>query len=168
MSTEFSIRTARPGDRAPVSALLAASYSALMPSGYDEASLAGALPLMTRANPKLLSSGTYFVAETAGGRLVGCGGWSRERPGTTDVEPDLGHVRHFGTDPTWLRRAVGRALFERCEQTARAVGVRRFECYSSLNAERFYKALGFETVSRVDISMGAGLMLPSILMARPI
>jgi len=112
VSTEFWIRAAEPEDTSPVSALLKASYSALMPAGYDETTLAGTLPLMTRANPRLLSSGTIFVAAAA--------------------------------------------------------GVRRFECYASINAEDFFAASGFKMVRRIEISMATGLIMPSFLMERPI
>ena len=84
------------------------------------------------------------------------------------MEPELGHVRHFATHPKSVRHAIGRALYDRCETTARAAGVRRFECYASINAEDFYAALGFKMVRRTEIPMGKGLMLPSILMERSI
>ena len=151
-----------------MSGLLEASYPTLMPPGYDAAVLAAALPLMTRANPALLSSGTYFLAESVDGLTVGCGGWTRERPGSGEVAPDLAHIRHFATHPEWIGRGVGRALYSRCAREARAAGARRLECYASLNAEGFYAALGFKSLERIEVPMGAGATLPSLLMARSI
>jgi hypothetical protein len=58
------------------------------------------------------------------------------------IDPVLGHIRQFATHPNWTRRGIGRALFERCVADARAAGVCTFECYSSIGAERFYRALG--------------------------
>ena len=43
-----------PEDDARLSDLLEACYPALMPAGYDQATLDLVLPLMTRANPALL------------------------------------------------------------------------------------------------------------------
>lgn len=167
MPAEISIRVARPGDAAAVEKVLLASYPALMAGAYDAVVLARALPGMTRANPGLLASGTYYLAEAAG-EAVGCGGWTLERPGTVEVEPGLAHIRHFGVDPGWTGRGVGRALYERCQAQARAAGARRFECYASLNGEAFYAAMGFTSAGPIDVPMGPNLTFPSIRMFRPI
>ncbi len=47
-------------------------------------------------------------------------------------------------------------------------GVSRFECYSTLNGELFYAALGFSRIKRIEIPMGPDVMLPAIHMSRPI
>lgn len=151
-----------------MSELLAASYPVLMPSSYDANLLADALPVMTRANPTLLAGETYYLAETTDGKIVGCGGWTRERPNSGDVLPGLGHIRHFATHPEWLGRGVGRTIYARCEDAARAAALRRFQCYASLNAEGFYKALGFRPLRRIKIAMAPGIGLPSMLMERSI
>lgn len=166
MAADFALRVAAPEDAARVTALLEACYPLLMADGYEEAHLAVALPLMTRANPALLSSGTYYVAEAANGQVVGCGGWTRERPGTTEVADGLAHIRHFGTHPDWLGRGVGRAIYELCEKEARAAGIQRLECYSSLNAEHFYLALGFTKAGAMEIPLDDGVGLPAVLMLR--
>jgi GNAT superfamily N-acetyltransferase len=168
MAAAYTVRIAAPGDEARVSDLLSDSYSELMASAYDAPTLAPVLPAMMQANPALLSSGTYFVAETGDGRIVGCGGWTQERPGSGDVSPGLGHIRHFATHPEWLGRTIGRAIYDRCEMQARTAEIQRFECYASLNAEGFYAALGFTSVRRIEVQMGEDLTLPSILMERSI
>ena len=168
-TTGYSVRAAGPDDSAAVTALLQASYPALMTPAYgDEADLVSALELMTRANEGLLRSGTYYVAQSDDGTLVGCGGWTRERPGTARVEPGLGHLRHFATHPAWTRRGVGRAIYRRCETAARAAGIEAFECYASLNAQSFYEALGFAGVRRMVIDFSPRISLPAVLMHRAI
>ena len=157
-------RIAVPGDAAGINTLLRSSYPTLMASAYDEAVLALALKLMTRANMSLLRSGTYYVVESRGGLVVGCGGWTLERPDTATVEANLGHLRHFGTHPAWACRGVGRAIYSLCESSARSVGVTTFECYSSLNAEKFYSALGFESIRRIRLELGPTVGLPGVLM----
>ncbi len=164
---EVTLRLAMPRDEAAVSDLLETSYSVLMPSSYDEPVLAAALPLMTRASPSLLSSGKYYLAESAR-RIVGCGGWSRERPGSKERVHGLAHLRHFATHPAWIGRGVGRSIYSRCEERARAAGVQRFQCYSSLNADGFYAALGFHCVGRIVVPMGRDVSLPGVLMERSI
>ncbi len=43
-----------------------------------------------------------------------------------------------------------------------------FECYSSLNAEKFYRALGFVRIREIDIELKPSLMLRGVLMRRNI
>jgi N-acetylglutamate synthase-like GNAT family acetyltransferase len=164
----FEVRLARAADSEAVTRLLEASYPQLLPSAYDAQSLARVLQLITRANPALLSSGTYYVAASRDGTLVGCGGWTRERPGTTEIEPHLGHVRHFGTHPAWIRRGVGRAIYSRCADTARAAGIITLEAYASLNAESFYRALGFERIREIDLELKPQIVMRGVLMRREI
>jgi GNAT superfamily N-acetyltransferase len=160
------VRVAKPEDAPAVESVLRASYPELLARAYPAELLAVVLPIMTRANPVLLASGTYYLAEDAGGAPVGCGGWTFERPGTQTPSTDrtLAHIRHFATRADWARRGVGRALLERCEQDARARGVRRFDCLSSLAAERFYAAYGFTAVEPVTTRFGPGAQFPSTRM----
>jgi len=162
---DFSVRVALLSDEDGVSTLLQASYPLLMKEAYDASVLAPALVLMTKANPVLLASGTYYVAVAQGETIVGCGGWTLERPGDGVIEPGLGHIRHFGTHRDWVNQGVGRALYLRCEKDARAKGITRFQCYSSLNAERFYSALGFRSIRRMDFKLVNDIFLPGILMS---
>jgi len=164
----FVVRTATPADQSAVTELFAASYPHLMRGAYEEALLAAALPLMTRANPALLESGSFFVAETPEGAIIGCGGWTLQRPGTNEVESGRAHVRHFATHPNWLGRGVGRELLARCEADAETAGARIFECQASLNAVGFYEASGFHSVGRTEAPMGGGVSFPCMLMEKAI
>ena len=168
MANSFDVRPTTADDEAAVSAVLAASYPKLMARSYDAALLAATLGAMTQANPVLLTSGTYYVAASEDGSVVGCGGWTRERPHVGGVAAGLGHIRHFAVHPDWIGRGVGRALYDRCEQVARAAGIQHFECNASLNAEGFYRTLGFDLVGPIDVSMGPGLNFPNLLMTRAI
>ena len=161
---EAIICIATAGDSDRVAQILRASYPALMAGAYDPGILAAALPAMLRPQASLLESGRYFIASSRDGTPAGCGGWSHERPGTGGIEPGLGHIRHFAVDPRHGRKGLGRSIFEACVAQASAHGVRRFECWSSLNGEGFYRALGFRSVRPIAIPMGGGVELPSILM----
>jgi N-acetylglutamate synthase-like GNAT family acetyltransferase len=166
MAEHIVVRVAGPDDAEVVGAVLRASYPSLMAPGYSANVLARTLPLMVRPNPTLLRSGTYYLAKAADGTVAGCGGWTLERPGAVSapIDPTLGHIRHFATHPDWIRRGVGRALFDRCVADARIIGVQCFECYSSLVAEPFYGALGFVAVEPITIDMGSGIAFPSVRM----
>ena len=161
------IRTARTSDLAAIERVLAASFPALMADAYEPELLARALPMMTRAQPGLVGSGTYYVA-LADGKIVGCGGWSREVPDGPAGEEGVAHIRHFAVARDWVGRGIGRALYQRCEARARAAGIRAFECYSSLNGEPFYRALGFARLAAIEVPMGPGTSFPSIHMRRAI
>lgn len=161
------VRGADPRDGTAVDRLLERSYPALMADSYGETVLAAALPLMTRSNPRLLGSGTYYVAERAG-RIVGCGGWTLEHPGTAEIVPGVAHLRHFATDPAFTRQGVGRAIFRRCAAAAVEARAERFQVYSSFNAEAFYRSLGLAPVGRVDIPLGPTVSFPAVLMEGPI
>lgn len=161
------MRPAVIADAAAVGQVLRASYPALMRDAYPADLLARALPPMTRPNPRLLGSGSYYLAE-ADGEPVGCGGWSAEAPGSTATEPGVAHIRHFATAAGWTGRGVGKRLYRRCEEDARAAGMTRFECFSSRNGEPFYAALGFERIEPLDVEMADGLRFPSVRMGRPI
>jgi len=163
---EIRIRTARADDLAAIERVLAASYPVLMAAAYDGAVLARALPMMTRAQPGLVGSGTYYVA-LADGEIVGCGGWSREMP-DVPAEAGVAHIRHFAVASDWIGRGIGRALYRRCEERARGAGIRVFECWSSLNGEPFYRALGFSRLAAIEVPMSPGTSLPSIHMRRTI
>jgi GNAT superfamily N-acetyltransferase len=164
----MKVRPATPADAAAVSAILAASYPALMRDAYPDELLVRALPLITRANPALLESGSYHLALLEDGEAVACGGWSHRPPERDSREPGLAHIRHFATHPDWTGRGAGRAIYERCAAEARAAGFTRFTCYSSRNGEPFYAALGFRRLREILVPMGPGLRFPSVLMVREI
>ena len=165
---EYTTRPATPKDSSAVEEVLKASYPALMAVAYDQAVLVPVLKLITKANVSLLASGTYYVAEARGGVVIGCGGWSNEKPpGTDDAACGAGHLRHFGTHPAWTRRGVGRAIFRRCEAAARSAQVKMLEVCSSLNAEEFYASLGFERVRILSVAMGSH-PFPGVLMRRAV
>jgi len=165
MTDMRSIRIATPADFEAVGTLLERSYASLLAGHYDRNLLDLALPFMTRANPRLLASGTYYVAAQEADYIVGCGGWSMERPGSGEITEGEGHIRHVAVHPQWNGRGVGASLLARCFADARP-HVRRLNCYSTLNAEPFYQACGFKTIGPIDIQMGPGVSFPSLLMLR--
>lgn len=164
----ISVDIACPEDADVVSDLLAASYTRLLQSAYADTELSAALPGMIYANPVLLDSGSYFIARGPKRETIGCGGWTHGRPGTGEISPGLGHVRHFGVHPSWTGQGVGRMIFDRCVQQARASGILAFEVYATLNARVFYTALGFVFVRDLDVTLGNGAVLSSIVMRRGI
>ena len=160
------VRAATLDDAAAVGAVLNPSYARLMRGAYPDDMLELALPRITRANPELLESGRYYLAESDEGDAMACGGWSDHAPG---AGPDgHAHIRHFATHPDWTGRGAGRAIYEKCAAEAAAAGFGGFVCFASLNGEGFYAALGFRRVKEIRVPMGPGLRFPSVLMVRRI
>jgi GNAT superfamily N-acetyltransferase len=162
----YALRVATPADAEAVTALLAASYPTLLAEAYAPDLLAATLPLMTKANPKLLASGTYYVAEVDGGSLAGCGGWTAEKPGSGEIAPGLGHIRHFATHPEWTRRGIASAMLVRCLEEAKVRGVTTMDAFATLSAEDFYRAHGFVPIGPIDVLMTPEIELPSVWMRR--
>ena len=159
--TELEIRTLTPRDTSVVDALLAKSYPRLLKADYPPSVLVTAIPIISRARPELMASGTFCGVwdETA---LVGVGGWTPNRP-RGEAE-----VRHVATDPDGVRRGVGRALMTHVFEAARAAGRRDMRCMSTRTAVPFYEAMGFRQVKEGRVTLGPGIEFPAVLMRRRI
>ncbi|MEM6886863.1 MAG: GNAT family N-acetyltransferase [Pseudomonadota bacterium] len=154
------LRPTTPKDLAAIDLLLARSYRALLKRDYPASVLVTALPLISRAQPDLLSSGTYYVV-TDEVRVYGAGGWSRDRD-----RSDLGHIRHLVTDHLCLRRGIARCIVLHALQDAGQAGIRQMECWSTFTAEPFYKAMGFTTQGPIDVPLQPGVSFPARRMIR--
>ena len=163
--TPLSIRVANLQDAAAVTALLEASYTSQLAGRYSPQVLARALPLMTRANPRLLKSGTYYLVH-AGTKLVGCGGWSKEPPGSGAIKEGSAHIRHLATHPHWLRHGIGRKLLIRCFDEAASAGIGSLECLSTLVAVDFYVATGFKVMRPLPMKLAPDIIIDGVLLRR--
>ena len=168
MMKNVEVRVSTLNDSAQVSSLLRASYPKLMRPSYNAELLDQVLPRMTVAQPGLLGSGSYYVAEASDGEIIGCGGWTKERLGTGEIRAKVGHIRHFGVHPDWTRCGVGKALYARCKLDAQDAGLSQLECYSSLNGEVFYASLGFRRLAQIDVDIFDGTRFPSVHMVADI
>ena len=127
----------------------------------------------------LIEDGTYFVVESEGGEIAGCGGWSRratlyggnQTPGRDgqllDPTADAARVRAMYTNPNYARRGVGRLILSLCEAAAAAEGFTRLELMSTLAGEPLYAASGFRAVERLTDATG-GAPVPLVRMEKPV
>ncbi len=164
-SETITIRVARPSDLAAVDALLSRSFPALVKADYPPSVVVTAFPILSRANPALLASGTYHVAEGEDGAILGAGGWTRSGP-QGGRRPGVGHVRHVATHKQWTRRGIGAGVMARTIEQARASGMRVLDCLSTRTAVPFYAALGFEATGPVEVSLRPGIVFPAVRMIR--
>ena len=106
--TGFSVRPARTGDVRGIQALLEPWVQRRVLLGKDLVVLFESVQQFT-------------VAEDADGNLIGCGAlhvmWD-----------DLGEIRTLIVADEWLHHGVGRAIVDRLEENARALGLRRLFC----------------------------------------
>jgi GNAT superfamily N-acetyltransferase len=158
----ITLRTARLSDLAAVDALLARAYPRLLAADYPPSVMVTAVPLIARARPALLASGTYHVAEDETGAILAAGGWTPSSAGRGGV----GQVRHVVTDDRHARRGIGRALLTRVLDEARESGVAVMDCLSTRTAVPFYAAMGFQGVGAIDITLAPGIAFPAVRMIR--
>ena len=167
MADVLTLRPATRDDLSAVDALLARSYPRLLAADYPPSVLVTAVPLIARARPELLVSGSYWIALDAGGRVVGAGGWTPAAPQPAALsDAGTGHVRHVVTDAGRVRQGIGRALMARVMRQAQEAGMRQLDCLSTRTAVPFYAALGFRVLGPVEVPLRPGIVFPAVRMVR--
>lgn len=161
----LDIRVTTLEDFEAVDGVLSRSYPEVLRADYMPSVLRAALPIISRAQPELLASGTYF-AGFLNGQIVTAGGWTREAPGTGSVVSGVGHLRHVVSDPEHLRKGYARALMGRVVLDAKQAGVNVLQCQATLSAVAFYRACGFVDVEGIEIVLRPGIVFPALRMER--
>lgn len=156
----ITLRTASHADLAAIDRLLSQSYTRLLKGCYPPSVQVTAIPIIARANPALVTGGTYYVAE-AGDLILGAGGWTRSIKGR-----GIADVRHVVTHADHLRRGIGRRLMMGVVSEARMSGISRLDCLSTRMAVPFYESLGFEVDAQVNVGLRPGIEFPAIRMIR--
>ncbi len=167
MDPEIKIDVATPADLAETDRLFSRAYPALLKPDYPPSVLVMALPIISRAQPRLLASGTFYVARLDGA-IIGAGGWTQGAPGGASRQTAVGHIRHVVTDQRYTRRGVGRAILTRVFETARAAGLDKLNCQATITAVPFYESVGFEAVGDIVVPLRPGVDFPAVAMSRPL
>lgn len=177
------------GEKADVGARLAIeadlpALRALMARAIDALQVGLLSPDQIRAShavmgldTQLIADRSYFLIEE-GGRIIGCGGWSRRatlyggdhatalrEPRLLDPATEAARVRAMYTDPDFARRGIGRRILSQCEAAARAAGFARVELMATLAGERLYGRCGYAPIETVD-AMVDGVAVPLIRMGK--
>ena len=161
----LTIRIAHQADLAAVDALLGTAYPVLLKPDYPASVLVTAVPLISRAQPRLLSSGNYYLM-CDGDTVLGAGGWSWTAPQGGLGPVDMGHIRHVVTDHRRTRQGIGRRLMGHILTKAADAGVGQLDCLSTLTAVPLYSALGFQVIGPVDVRLRPGILFPAMRMQR--
>jgi N-acetylglutamate synthase-like GNAT family acetyltransferase len=172
-----TLRLARESDIAAIEALIPLSARALQAATYSAAQIEAALGSVFAVDRRLITDGTYFVAERAEA-LVGCGGWSRRRTlfggdsgvprddALLDPQRDAARIRAFFVHPACARQGIGSALMQACERAAASAGFATLELVATLAGEPLYTAFAFRRVERYELTLANGTKLPVVRMSK--
>jgi GNAT superfamily N-acetyltransferase len=176
-STTLQNRLAVLDDLAALNALMDLAITELLKPYLDAQQIASSRTIMG-VDTQLIRDGTYFVVEE-GGKLAGCGGWSRRAtmyggdasPGRDaallDPAREPARVRAMYTHPAFVRRGVGRLILTLCEAAARAEGFRRAELVATMAGLPLYLACGYQPVEHFTDDRG-GAPVPLARMSKPL
>lgn len=157
--------------------LIEAAIGELQKGFLDDDQIASSRLIMG-LDTSLVDDRTYFVVE-AGGRVAGCGGWSRRATlyggdhsagrdaSLLDPATDPAKVRAMYTHPDFTRRGVGRLILELSEAAAAAEGFRTLELMATLSGAPLYRAFGFVPVEDLVDERG-GVPVPLVRMRKPV
>jgi GNAT superfamily N-acetyltransferase len=174
-SSPLAHRLARPEDLGALRELMNAAISELQKPFLDDRQIASSRTIMG-LDTQLIEDQTYFIVES-GGKLAGCGGWSRRAtlygsdqspgrsPALLDPRLDAARVRAMYTHPDYTRKGVGRLILGLCEAAARSEGFRTAELMATMAGEPLYRACGYEAVERVTDDRG-GVAVPLLRMRK--
>ncbi len=98
-----------------------------------------------------------FLAE-AEGRLVGSG----------MVNLADGQIDAIFTHPDWMGQGIASAMMAHLESLARANGLQQLTLEATLNAAPFYRRCGFVASKHSEYHSPRGVVLPCIVMAKPL
>src|SRR5262245_33972637 len=149
----LTLRLATPADTPRLRDLIEQSVRALSVGYYTGPQIESTLRHIFGQDTQLIADRTYYVIESEAGELVAAGGWGRRRTlygdqmkgaegPLLDPASDPARVRAFFVHPSWVRRGLGRRLFDRCAADAAGAGFGALELMASLPGEPFYRALG--------------------------
>ena len=176
----YTLRTATTDDEPRLRELIGRSIRALGAADYSAAQIEAALRGAFGVDTGLIRDGTYIVAVTATGEVVGCGGWSRRRTlfgsdaraqrddSFLDPRTEAAKIRAFFIDPAHTRRGLGRAILERSEREAIAAGFRALEMMATLPGVRLYETCGYVAAPAIDHPLPDGLSIRFVPMSKRI
>lgn len=177
MAGGLTHRIATPADIPVLSAVMDAAIAELQRGFLDPAQIASSRTIMG-LDRQLIADGSYFVVEE-GGRVAGCGGWSRRAtlyggdhtPGRDaallDPATEAARVRAMYTHPDFARRGVGRLILTLCEAAARAEGFARVELMATLSGRALYSQCGYRDIEAIEDSRG-GAPVPLVRMGKAV
>lgn len=145
---DIKIRRALPDETEVLTEL---SMRAKRSNGYDDAFMEICREELTVTDSRMVE-GEYWIAEAD--MVCGCACL------VADIESKSGEVHAFFIDPDWQRQGIGRMLWLKIVERARAQGLSKLHLDSDPFAVSFYEAIGFDVVGEVASGSIKGRTLP--------
>lgn len=172
----FSCRLATRSDIPVLENLMRESIHVLLRRHLTDEQVAASFAIMG-LDTQLIEDGTYFAVE-AGGRIAGCGGWSRRATlfggdhsagrseALLDPATDAARIRAMYTHPEFVRQGVGRLILAVCEDAAAKQGFGRVELAATLSGLALYRACGYREVQHCLEDTPSGIKIPIVRMIK--
>jgi GNAT superfamily N-acetyltransferase len=172
---DFVSRVATREDLPALRPVIEAAIGELQKGFLDAAQIESSRAIMG-LDTQLIDDGTYFLVES-GGRIAGCGGWSRRATlyggdhsagrdaALLDPAVEPAKVRAMYTHPDFARRGVGRRILALCEDAARAEGFRVLDLMGTMAGRPLYEGAGFRVIERLSDDTG-GVPVPLVRMRK--
>jgi len=173
----FTTRIATAADIPAIAALMDRAIGELQRGFLSDEEIASSR-LSMGLDTQLIADGTYVVVEE-GDRIVGCGGWSYRatlyggdhnpalrHAASLDPAKDPARIRAMYTDPSYVRRGIGRMVLAANEAAAKAAGFKRAELMATLAGEPLYLACGYRPIERVAKMSDGGVPVPGVRMEK--
>jgi GNAT superfamily N-acetyltransferase len=173
----FTHRLATEDDLPAIRALMDLAIAEHLKAFLDPAQVELSKSIMG-LDTQLIADRTYLLVEE-GGRLAGCGGWSRRatlyggdhstsqrNAALLDMATDAARIRAMYTHPDFARRGVGRLILDICESAARDAGFRSVELMATMSGEPLYRACGYTDIQRITAASRDGVDVPGVRMGK--
>lgn len=143
----MNIRDFRPGDSAMLASIFHEAVHAVGSRDYGPEQVAAWSPAPVPAE--------QFLTRISDGRSVFVAVTGSDAPiAFIELEQD-GHIDCFYCSPEFVGRGVGKALYQRLETAALAMGLSRLHVEASEAARRFFLRQGFTLVKRREFERNA-------------
>lgn len=175
----FRLRVTTAEDVEGIRELIQVSVRVLQAGDYSAAQIEAALVTVFTIDSQLIADGTYFVALAEGGRLAGCGGWSKRAtlyggdhqlesatPELLDPAVSAAKIRAIFVHPDFARQGLGSLILRNSEEAARRAGFRRFEMGSTLTGIMLYSQKGYREAGRSRVPVGNGEEIEIVRMVK--
>ena len=174
-----TIRQASLADIGAMQALVERSVMRLMEPDYSFEQRRRSVGPLFGVDTQVVEDGTYYAVE-AGGRLVGCGGWSFRRTlfggdgvqdrdnARADPRTDPARLRAFYVEPDCARQGIATLILEKSEAAASACGFRTMELGATLTGERFYLRRGYRSGHPIPFKLPGGVAFSLVHMDKAI
>lgn len=168
------IRRAELEDLPAIHDLHARSMRALGRRHYESRLIDRFLDTVGTLDDRIVADGTYLVAETPGGEIVGSGGWSERVPECIDAiegRPAMGRrirarIRSVFVHPDLERQGLGRCLMAGAEGAVRARGHREAALDATLTCVPLSIAMGYRNLAPVVARLTGGESMSFIHMRK--